>query len=125
MTLDAKYAHFLQRSVVRGKAMKMDYFKEQGLGLFLQKLEAQGWLKLFTNTLRGCSVPDLEEFYANCVVTKGMVTSIVTRHDLSFNAKQLGEILDVPVAGFDVDVRDDKSVLGAERLLQLTQKLSQ
>jgi len=54
-----------------------------------------------------------------------MVTSTVNGHDLSFNAKQLGEILDVPVTGFDVYVREDKSVLGAERLLQLTQKLSQ
>jgi len=125
MTPDAKYTHFLQRSLVRGKVVKMDYFKEQGLGLFLQKLEIQGWLKLFTNTLRGCSIPDLAEFYANCVATKGMVTSIVNGHDLSFNAKQLGEILDVLVAGFDVYVCEDKSVLGAERLLQLNQKLSQ
>ena len=54
-----------------------------------------------------------------------MVTSIVNGHDLSFNAKQLGKILDALVAGFDVYVREDKSVLGAERLLQLTQKLSQ
>ena len=91
----------------------------------MQKLEAQGWLKLFTNTLRGCSVPDLAEFYANYVVTKGMLTSTVDGYDLSFNAKQLGEILDVPVAGFDVYVHEDKSVLGAERLVQLTQKLSQ
>jgi len=31
----------------------------------------------------------------------------------------------VPVEGFDVYVREDKSVLEVERLLQLTQKLSQ
>ena len=40
MTPDAKYAHFLQKSVVRGKIMKIDYFSQQGLGLFLDKLEA-------------------------------------------------------------------------------------
>jgi len=65
MTPAEKYAHFLQKSVVRGKVVKVDYFKEQGLGLFLDKLQAQGWLELFTNTHKGCSVPDLVEFYAN------------------------------------------------------------
>ena len=40
MNPDAKYAHFLQKSVVKGKVVKIDYFKEQGLGLFLDKLEA-------------------------------------------------------------------------------------
>jgi len=28
MTVDAKYAHFLQKSVVRGKIVKIDYIKE-------------------------------------------------------------------------------------------------
>jgi len=31
--------------------------------VFLEKLEAQGWLDLFTDTKRGCSVPNLPEFY--------------------------------------------------------------
>ena len=34
----AKTIHFLQRSVVRGKVMKVDYFEEQGLQVFLDKL---------------------------------------------------------------------------------------
>ena len=59
-----KYADFLHKSVVRG-FVEVDYFKEQGLGLLLDKLQAQGWLKLFTNTHRGCSVPDLVEVFAN------------------------------------------------------------
>jgi len=104
MTPIEKYANFLQKSVVRGKVVKVDYFKEQGFGLFLDKLEAQGWLGLFTNTHIGCSVPDLADFYANCVVTKGGVTSTVNGHDLRFNAKELGEILGVPVKGFDAYV---------------------
>jgi len=116
MTPAEKYVHFLHKSVVRGK---------HGLGLFLDKLEAQGWLSLFTNTHRACSVPDLANFYANCVVTKGMVTSTVNGHDLRFNTKEMGEILGVPVKGFDVYVREDKCVLGAEHLLWLTQMLSQ
>ena len=125
MTPAKNYAHFLQKIVVRGKVVKVEYFKEQGLGLFLDKLEAQGWLGLFTNTHRGCFVRNLAEFYANYVVTKGVVTSAVNGHDLRSNAKELGEILGVPVEGFDVYVREDKRVLGAQRLLKLTQKLSE
>jgi len=66
MTLAERYEHFLQKSVVRGKMVNVSYFQEQGLGVFLEKLEAQGWLDLFIHTKRGCSVPDLAEFYANC-----------------------------------------------------------
>jgi len=67
----------------------------------LEKLEVQGWLDPFTNTKRGCSVSDLAEFYAN----------------------NFGELLGVSAEGFDVYVREDKSVLGDERLLELTQTL--
>jgi len=44
---------------------------------------------------------------------------------LRFNAKELGEILGIPSEGFGVYVREDKTVLGTARLLQLTQRLSQ
>jgi len=54
-----------------------------------------------------------------------MVTSAVNGKRLQFNAKELGEILGVPAVGFEVYVREDKTMLGAERLLQLTQRLSQ
>jgi len=50
MTLTERYEHFLQQSVVRGKVVKVSYFQEQGLGAFLEKLEAQGWLDLSMNT---------------------------------------------------------------------------
>jgi len=49
MTTAAKVAHFLQRSVVRGKIVKVAYFQDQGLEMFLDKLKAQGWLDLFAN----------------------------------------------------------------------------
>ena len=42
MTLVERYEHFLRKYVVRGKVVKMSYFREQGLGVFLEKLEAQG-----------------------------------------------------------------------------------
>ena len=51
----SKLAQFLQRSVVRDKIVKVTYFQEQDLEVFLDKLRAQGWLELFTNTELGCS----------------------------------------------------------------------
>jgi len=111
--------------VVRGKIIKVDYFQEQGMEVFLEKLQAQGWLELFANTQRGCSIPNLVEFYANGDVTNGVVTSVVNGKHFRFNTKELGEILGIPSEGFGVYVREDKTVLGAARLLQLTQRLSQ
>ena len=52
------------------------------------------------------------------------MTSRVNDHDLWFDAKKLGEMLGVPSDGFDVYVREDKSVLGDERFLKLTYKLA-
>jgi len=82
-------------------------------------------LDLFTNTHRGCSVPDLAEFYTNCAVTKWVVTSTVNGHQIRFDASELGEMLGIPAVGFDVHIREDKSTPGDERLLELTQKFTQ
>jgi len=110
---------------VRGKIVKIGYFKEQGLEVFLEKLRRQGWLELFTNTQLGCSQPDLVEFYARVTVTEGTVTSVVNRVQIEFDAQTLGDILRVPAAGFDLYVWEDKSLLGKEKLLDLARKLSQ
>ena len=93
--------------------------------MFLDKLKVQGWLDLFANTQSGCYVLDLAEFYANCEVTNGVVTSIVNGKRLRFNAKKFGKILGTPSKGFGVYVQEDKTMLGTARLLQLTQMLSQ
>jgi len=61
--------------VVRRKILKIAYFQEQGLEVFLDRLRQQGWLELFTNTNLGCSLPDLAEFYARCSVTDGRLFS--------------------------------------------------
>jgi len=37
-----KLEKFLKRGVVRDKIVKVDYFREQGLEVFLDKLKAQG-----------------------------------------------------------------------------------
>ena len=73
----------------------------------------------------GCSQPDLAEFYANVSVTEDRVTSTVNGVHIEFYAHTLGDILGVPAEGFDLYVREDKSLLGKAKLLELAQRLSQ
>ena len=54
-----------------------------------------------------------------------MVTSTINGHQVRFDARELGELLGVSSEDFDVYVREDKSVLSDERLLELTQRLAQ
>jgi len=110
---------------VRDKIVKVAYFKEQELEVFLEKLRSQGWLELFSNTQLGCSQPDLAEFYAKVSVTEGTVTSEVNGVQIEFDAPKLGGISGIPVADFDMYVREDKSLLGKARLLDLAHRLSQ
>jgi len=44
---------------------------------------------------------------------------------IEVDAKAFGVILGVPVTGFDLYVREDKSLLGKAKLLELAQQLSQ
>jgi len=53
ITPSLKLEKFLKRGVVRGKIVRIGYFREQGLEVFLNKLRTQGWLEVFTNTLWG------------------------------------------------------------------------
>ena len=93
--------------------------------MFLEKLRAQGWIELFGNAKMGCSSPDLAEFYANCSVTQGVVTSVVGGTQIRFDAVRLGEILGVPTVGCTDYVREDKSVLDQAQLLDMARRLGQ
>ena len=53
------------------------------------------------------------------------MTSTVNGHKIRFDASDLGELLGVSSEGFDVYVRKDKSILGDEHLLELTQRQAQ
>ena len=110
--------------MVQDKIVKVQYFEEQGLGVFLEKLRAQGWLELFINTQVGCSVPDLAEFYANCSITQVVVKSEVNGKKMPFDTRKLVEIFGIPATRFDIYVQEDKTALGNARLLELSQKLS-
>jgi len=93
--------------------------------VFLDKLKAQGWYELFTNTQMGCSQPDVAEFYANVALAGDVLTSTVNGVLIEVNAQALGVILGVPATGFDLYVRKDKSLVSKARLLELAQHLSQ
>jgi len=58
------------------------------------------------------------------MVTDVVVTSEVNVTKVRFDAKKLGEISGVPATGFDLYVREEKSVISCARLLELTHKLS-
>ena len=73
----------------------------------------------------GCFILELAEFYARRSVTEETITSDVNGVKVEFDAQKLGDILGVPTAGFDIYVREDKSLLGKARLLELARKLSQ
>jgi len=65
------------------------------------------------------------EFYANVTVSEGLLTSTVNGVLIEVDARALRVILGVPATGFDLYVREDKSLLGKARLLELAQHLSQ
>ena len=81
--------------------MKASYFHDQGLGVFLEKLRAQGWFELFANTQLGCSQPDIAEFYANVSLHGEVISSTVNGVLIEVNAQALGVILGVPAMGFE------------------------
>ena len=92
----------------------MGYFREQGLEVFLNKLKAQGWFELFTNTPMGCSQPNVAEFFVNVSISKGLLSNIVNGVLIEVHARPLGVILGVPPTEFDLYVREDKSLLGKQ-----------
>ena len=72
----------------------------------------------------GCSQPDVAEFYANVALVGDVFTSTVNGVLIEVNAQALGVILGVPATGFDLYVREDKSLVSKARLLELAQHLS-
>jgi len=73
----------------------------------------------------GCSQPDVAEFYVNVAFSRDVLTSTVNGVLVEVNAQDLRVILGVPAIGFDLYVREDKSLLSKARLLELAQQLSQ
>ena len=53
------------------------------------------------------------------------MTSSVHVRELCFDADNLGDWLGLPSKGFDVYVKEDKTILSNDQLLDLTRKLAQ
>jgi len=66
----------------------------------------------------------MAEFYAIVSVSEGVLSSMVNGVLIEVDARALGVILGVPATGFDLYVREDKSLLSKARLLELAQHLS-
>jgi len=125
LTPSDKLDKFQRRGIVRGKIIRASYFHDQGLEVFLAKVQTQGWFELFANTELGCSPADVVEFYANVALHGDVLSSTVNGVLIEVDAQALGVILGVPATGFDLYVREDKSLLGRDRLLELSRSLSQ
>ena len=67
----------------------------------------------------------MAEFYANVSLSRGILSSTVNGVHIEVDAQALGVILGVPATGFNLYVREDKSLLGKAKLLELAQRLSQ
>jgi len=65
------------------------------------------------------------KFYTNVSLSKGVLSSTVNRVLIEVDARALGVLLGVPATGFDLYVREDKSLLSKAKLLELAQCLSQ
>ena len=67
----------------------------------------------------------MAEFYANVSLSGDVLSSTVNGVLIEVDARALWVILGVPATGFDLYVREDKSLLSKARLLELAQHLSQ
>ena len=65
------------------------------------------------------------EFYTNVALHGEVLSSTVNGVLIEVDAQALGVILGVPATGFDLYVREDKCLLGRDRLLELSRHLSQ
>ena len=63
----------------------------------------------------------MAEFYTNVALSRDVLSSTVNGVLIEVNAPVLGVILGVPATGFDLYIREDKSLLSKARLLELAQ----
>jgi len=111
---------FLKRSVVRGKIVKVGWlFQGTRVGGVSGEVKETRVAGVIHKHPAGVFQPNLAEFCARVTVTEGTVTSMVNGVQIEFDAQTLGDILGVPAADFDLYVREDKSLLGKAKLLDL------
>jgi len=120
LTPSDKLDKFQRRGIIRGKIIRASHFHDQGLEVFLDKVQTQGWFELFANTELRCSPADVVEFYANVALHGEVLSNTVNGVLIEVDAQALRVILGVPATGFDLYVRECSNTLGwscARRLM--------
>ncbi|XP_070056519.1 protein pxr1-like [Nicotiana tomentosiformis] len=98
-----KLTKFGKRTILKGRLLKD--LEEEGMILLLEKLEVQGWKDMVLQLDGRLDRNKIVKFMANVEVKEGTVTSLVKGVQISFDAKELGEILGIPYEGYDYYTR--------------------
>ncbi|XP_070003451.1 uncharacterized protein [Nicotiana sylvestris] len=96
------------RSAVKTKQSNVSDDDDWRMMRLVDALAAQGWKDMVLQMDGRLARNELIEFMANVVVKDGVVSSLVKGVQVQFDAKELGEILDIPSEGFDDYTRKSK-----------------
>ncbi|XP_070053969.1 uncharacterized protein [Nicotiana tomentosiformis] len=94
-----KMVKFRKRTILKGRPLRD--LEEEGMMLLLEKLQLQGWKNMVLQMDGKLARTEILEFMANCEIKNDRVTSVVKGVTVSFDYKELGEILGVPAKGYN------------------------
>nr|XP_016454937.1 PREDICTED: nucleolin-like [Nicotiana tabacum] len=94
-----KKEKFGKRTILKGKLLSD--LEEEGMVMLLQKLQLQGWKNMVFQMDRRLARAEIVVFMGNCEIRNGRVTSVVKGVTVSFDDKELGEILGVHTEGYN------------------------
>ncbi|XP_070056524.1 COP1-interactive protein 1-like [Nicotiana tomentosiformis] len=94
-----KMIKFRKRTILKGRLLRD--LEEEGMLMLLEKLQLQGWKDMVLQMDGKLARTEIVEFMANCKIKDGRVISVVKRVTVSFDDKELGEILGVPAEGYN------------------------
>ncbi|XP_070055141.1 uncharacterized protein [Nicotiana tomentosiformis] len=92
-----KMVKFGKRTILKGRLLRN--LEEEKMVMLLEKLQLQGWKDMVLQMDGKLARTEIVEFMTNCEINNGRVTSVVKGVTVSFDGKELGEILGVPAAG--------------------------
>ncbi|XP_070043255.1 uncharacterized protein [Nicotiana tomentosiformis] len=86
-----------ERTVLKGRLLRD--LEEEGMMMLMEKLQLQSWKDMVLQMDRKLARTLIVEFMANYEIKNGKVTSVVNEVTVSFDDKELGEILGVSAEG--------------------------
>ncbi|XP_070020145.1 uncharacterized protein [Nicotiana sylvestris] len=107
-----KMTKFGKRTILKGRLLRD--LEEQRMVLLLEKLELQGWKDIAFQMDGRLARNEVVEFMENSEVKNGRVTIMVKEVQVSFDVKELGEILGVPTEGYNKEEIEPKTVYKSE-----------